>query len=140
PGNTGVLTSWSLELTPGGTNLLPPVPEGRFHKFATPPGVTQQIGDLAGVPGTAIPPVRSVIPVSGLKPRVADVKVSLSISHSDIRDLNIGLISPWGTRVTLFTPAPNQGVGLASNDNLLLATFSDQSFRAVTSAVAPFSD
>lgn len=54
----------------------------------------------------------SELDVSGLSGTVLDMDVSLDISHSDQKDLDVFLISPAGTRVELLTDVGNFGDGV----------------------------
>ena len=62
-------------------------------------------------PPTPIPDLgtlNSTITVSGLL-ALDDLDVILSITHTDVRDLDVFLVSPQGTRVELFSDLPSGG-------------------------------
>ncbi|MBC8107880.1 MAG: S8 family serine peptidase [Anaerolineae bacterium] len=74
----------------------------------------------------------SNLSVTGLATAVERVTVTLSIAHTFDSDLSVVLISPTGTRVTLF-----DGVG-GSGDNFNNTTFDDRAALLITFGNAPF--
>ena len=87
--------------------------------------VPRAIADLATTTST--------LPISGLASPITDVDVMLTINHTYDGDLNAYLVSPAGTRVTLFTR-----IGGAA-DNFNGTTLDDQAATAVAagSALSP---
>ena len=71
--------------------------------------------------------------VAGLSEDIADVNVTLDISHTWVSDLIATLISPTGTRVELF-----DSVG-GSGDDFSGTTFDDEAGQAIADGTAPFS-
>jgi subtilisin-like proprotein convertase family protein len=64
--------------------------------------------------------------------RIVDINVTLNITHTYDSDLQISLVSPAGTRVTL--AASNGGPG----NNFTNTTFDDQAATSITGGSAPF--
>ncbi len=63
---------------------------------------------------------------------IADINVSLDISHTYDEDLIVQLISPMGTNVTLFS-----GVG-GSLDNFTATTLDDEAATSINAGTPPF--
>ena len=80
-------------------------------------------------PGT----VTSDLSVSGAAGALADLDVTLDITHGWDSDLDVYLLSPLGTRVELFT-----GVG-GMEENFSGTTLDDEATLAIGSGFAPFS-
>lgn len=78
------------------------------------------------------PPVTSVINTSGLLGSVAAVTVKVNLTHDYIADMKLDLISPNGTRVSLFSERGGDG------DNLVNTVFDDSAAVAIASGSAPF--
>lgn len=76
--------------------------------------------------------VTSSLDISGLTDPVQRITLTLSISHTFDSDLSVVLISPTGTRVTLF-----DGVG-GAGDNFSNTTFDDRAALSITFGNAPF--
>ncbi len=108
-GDTGTITSWSLEIT---TFAAPPV--------NAPPVIVANITP-APIPDNNPTGVTSTINIAGAGTTVCDVNVTLNITHTFPADLDVTLTSPLGTVVTLSTD--NAG----TNDNVFAGTaFDDQ--------------
>jgi subtilisin-like proprotein convertase family protein len=79
--------------------------------------------------------VTSRLFVTGLKPRLADIRVNLTnLNHEEDGQLIITLISPLGTRVIL-SNGPSNGI---SGQNFLNTVFKQQAYQRVNQGVAPF--
>ncbi len=76
--------------------------------------------------------VTSSLAVSGVSPKILDLEVTVSFTHPNVGDLSVWLVSPYGTRVELFS-----NVG-GSSDDIVNLTLDDQANTAITSAVPPF--
>ncbi len=76
--------------------------------------------------------IRSNLAVSGLTGSIADVNITLNISHDWDSDLDVFLISPTGTRVELFTD-----VGGIDN-NFTNTKLDDEAATSITVGTAPF--
>ncbi len=74
----------------------------------------------------------SPIVVSGMLGNIADVNVTVNITHPYDFELNVYLISPTGTRVELFT-----NVG-SSGDNFTNTVLDDEASTLISSGTAPF--
>jgi subtilisin-like proprotein convertase family protein len=74
----------------------------------------------------------SQVVVTGFVDVLSDVNVELMITHTYDADLDVFLVSPYGTRVELFTD-----VGGSDND-FLDTVLDDQSPFSITEGVAPF--
>jgi len=83
------------------------------------------------IPDQNIVGVKSSLDFTGVG-TVEDINVTLDITHSYDADLHVVLISPSGTRVTLFA---NTGF---NGDNFHNTTLDDSSALPITSAAAPF--
>jgi subtilisin-like proprotein convertase family protein len=70
---------------------------------------------------------------STLAGAIVDVNVTLNITHTYVSDLEITLVSPAGTRITL--AASNGGAG----NNFTNTTFDDQAATGISGGSAPFS-
>jgi len=116
------LAGWTVYLDSNGNGSL-----DVSSSLATPSStdVPKAINDFATV--------ASALPVSGLSGTVADVNVTLDITHTYDADLTVTLIGPGGTRVQLFS-----GVGV-SGDNFSATTLDDQAATSIDFASAPFS-
>ena len=77
--------------------------------------------------------VTSTIVVSGGAASIADLNVTLDVTHTWDQDLDVCLVGPDGTQVELFS-----GVG-SSGDNFTGTTLDDEASTAVTAGSAPFS-
>ena len=75
----------------------------------------------------------STLPVSGGPTSISKVTVKLSLTHTDTYDLQIYLIAPDGTSVTL---SDREGGG--TNANFTNTIFDDAAATSITSASAPF--
>jgi subtilisin-like proprotein convertase family protein len=107
---------------------LQTVPDGGFARFSpVSPEVPVTVPDNTTV--------ISRINVSGLKPRLADIRVNLTnLNHEGVEQLIITLISPEGTRVIL-SNGPRNGI---TGQNFLNTVFTQQAFQRVNQGVAPF--
>ncbi|MFB3894439.1 MAG: Ig-like domain-containing protein [Phycisphaerae bacterium] len=76
--------------------------------------------------------VTSSLTMSGVTGSIADVNVTLNITHGRDSDLKVTLTSPSGTTITLF-----DGVG-GSGQNFTGTTLDDEAATAITSGSAPF--
>lgn len=75
---------------------------------------------------------RSFITVPSQSSRVADINVTLSLTHTWLPDLDIYLVSPNGTRVELVTDLP-------SNQSFMTdTTFDDQATSSILTGAGPF--
>ncbi|MBL8865622.1 MAG: proprotein convertase P-domain-containing protein, partial [Planctomycetia bacterium] len=63
---------------------------------------------------------------------IADLNVTLNIQHTFVGDLTIVLVSPNGTRVTLFDQRGGGG------DDFIATVFDDQAINSITTGIAPF--
>ncbi|HEY3202169.1 MAG TPA: proprotein convertase P-domain-containing protein [Thermoanaerobaculia bacterium] len=104
-GDVGTLDSWSLQVTTLNSGPSISVSNDFFNSTPVP------IVDL-GV-------VTSTVPISGLGTRICSMNVTTDISHTFNADLDITLMSPAGTVVTLTT---DNGGG---NDNVFAGTVWD---------------
>lgn len=77
--------------------------------------------------------IRSALTISPGSGPITDVNVRLNISHNNDADLSAYLISPYGTRVMLFSDVGGSG------DNFNNTTIDDEAAVAITSGTAPFS-
>jgi subtilisin-like proprotein convertase family protein len=105
-GDTGNLNQWSLSLT-----TLPAAPSTTTTSFNDPTAAA--IADN----GT----INRTLAVSGLEGFITDVNLRTFITHTFAADLDITLISPAGTSVTIST---DNG---SSNDNVFNGTIWDDS-------------
>ena len=78
--------------------------------------------------------VTSTINVAGFANFIADVNVTLNITHTYNSDLQLTLISPAGVRVLLFS-----GVG-GSGDNFVNTVLDDEATLAIGGGTAPFTN
>ncbi|MBN2216326.1 MAG: proprotein convertase P-domain-containing protein, partial [Pirellulales bacterium] len=74
----------------------------------------------------------STLAISGMAGTIADLNVTLDITHTYTSDLEVSLISPEGTRVLLF-----DGIG-GSGDNFSGTTLDDEAAQSISTASAPF--
>jgi len=98
-------------------------------------GVNNQTNTFSNNSPLSIPDlstIRSNLAVSGLTGSIADVNVTLNISHSWDSDLDVFLISPTGTRVELFTDVGSSG------SNFTNTTLDDEAATSITFGTAPF--
>ncbi|MBS0321744.1 MAG: proprotein convertase P-domain-containing protein [Proteobacteria bacterium] len=105
-GDGGSLDSWSLSIA-----TLPAAPTTQTSTYTQPTGVA--IADLATTTST--------LDVAGAGAAILDVNVTTFITHTFPADLDIVLVSPSGTRVTLTT---DNGAG---NDDVFNGTVWDDS-------------
>ncbi|MCG8404418.1 MAG: proprotein convertase P-domain-containing protein [Phycisphaerales bacterium] len=86
--NQGMLLAWSLIIT-----TIP----------AAPVNTTRSFGPVAGLPAAinAFGTVDSTLTLDGLPPFLCEVDLTTTITHGLPNDLNITLIAPGGTRVTI---------------------------------------
>ncbi|MCC7420189.1 MAG: cadherin domain-containing protein [Planctomycetaceae bacterium] len=75
----------------------------------------------------------STLTVAGRSGAITDVNVTLNLNHTFDSDLEITLIAPDGTRITL---SANEGGG---GNNFTDTTFDDEAATPISSGVAPFS-
>ncbi|MBE8987078.1 proprotein convertase P-domain-containing protein [Nostoc sp. LEGE 12450] len=98
-------------------------------------GVNNQTKTFSNTSAINIPDlstIKSNLAVSGLTGSIADVNITLNISHDWDSDLDVFLISPTGTRVELFTD-----VGSIDN-NFTNTTLDDEAATSITVGTAPF--
>ncbi len=76
--------------------------------------------------------VLSPITVSGLAQNVADINVTINVTHTWVGDLEVVLIGPNAVRVPLATRRGSSG------DNFTNTTFDDQASTPITGGTAPF--
>lgn len=76
--------------------------------------------------------VISTLEVTDAGDSLADINITLDITHTFDSDLDVFLISPSGTRVALFTR-----IG-GSSDNFTQTTLDDEAKTTITSGAAPF--
>jgi subtilisin-like proprotein convertase family protein/Ca2+-binding RTX toxin-like protein len=86
--------------------------------------------DIGAVPdpGTAV----FQLPITNILGTVADVDITLDITHGFDGDLDVVLISPEGTEVELFS---DQG---GAGDDFTTTTLDDEAATAITAGAAPF--
>jgi subtilisin-like proprotein convertase family protein/subtilisin family serine protease len=87
--------------------------------------------DLA-IPDGAGVFVAAPLSLSGLVGAVADVEVTVNITHTWVGDVQLALLGPNGVSVPLVT---NRG---SSGDNFTNTTFDDQATVAISAGAAPF--
>ena len=80
--------------------------------------------DGTATPGDPAAEVTSQLVVSGVDNPIADLNVTLDISHTFVDDLDVFLIAPNGTRVELFTDVG--GDGSSSGQNFRRTTLDDE--------------
>lgn len=81
----------------------------------------------------------SLLPVSGLTAPITKVAVSLSLLHTDDSDLNISLVGPDGTTVTLAANNGGSGDNFGSDCRISgRSYFDDAGSISVTEGSAPF--
>lgn len=126
--NNGVLDTGEAPLA-GRTIYLDLNHNGQFESQMLTQGIS------ADVPRTLpdLTPVVSTLTLANLTGSIADVNVTLDISHTYDDDLQAFLIGPSGTRVELFSRVGGSG------DNFRNTTFDDQAATAITAGSAPFS-
>jgi subtilisin-like proprotein convertase family protein len=78
--------------------------------------------------------VYSRVTASGLHPLITDVNVRVDITHANVSDLSVFLISPRGTRVLLFN-----NVGGSSN-NIDRVLLDDEATNTFTTATVPYAN
>ena len=78
--------------------------------------------------------VFSRVTASGLHPLITDVNVRVDITHANVSDLSVFLISPRGTRVLLFN-----NVGGTSND-IDRVLLDDEATNTFTTATVPYAN
>lgn len=83
------------------------------------------------IPTSSPTPTTSVITVAGAG-TIADINVTVDITHSYDGDMEITLVSPGGTRIGL---ALDNGSG---GDNYSITTFDDEAATSIVSGTAPF--
>lgn len=66
-----------------------------------PPGTPTRIDTDADLPIPDVGEMASTITVSGFDARLADVQLSIHLTHTAVGDLNLSLVGPDGTRVAL---------------------------------------
>lgn len=76
----------------------------------------------------------STVNVTGATLPIVDVNVTLNFTHPSVDDLDVFLISPFGTRVELFTD-----VGGDSAD-IVNVTLSDEAIQSIAAASAPLAN
>ena len=122
-GDTGELTQWSLTIT---------ATELEIHREER--SIVQPAVSSADVPVAIsdLNTVTSTLTVADQIGLLADVNVSLNISHTFDNDLSVFIISPSGKRVELFNR-----VGGADHD-FADTTFDDQAHNSIFTGNAPF--
>ena len=92
------------------------------------------------IPDFPGPAVESTVNVSGLAGPIANVSVSLYLTHTFVSDLTISLIAPDGTAVRLVAGRGDAGqdFGTACAPDANRTTFSDAAPSPVALAAAPF--
>lgn len=98
-------------------------------------GINNQTSTFSSTSALSIPDlstIKSNLAVSGLSGSIADVNVTLNISHNWDSDLDVFLISPTGTRVELFTDVGGSG------SNFTNTTLDDEAATSITVGTAPF--
>ncbi len=111
--------------------ITPLAPLPTFNSTDTP--LTLPDADDSGpvtIPTTTI----STLTLPGLPMGqvIADLNVTLNIQHTFVGDLTIVLVSPNGTRVTLFDQRGGSG------DDFTATVFDDQAINSITTGIAPF--
>jgi len=125
PGETGAIECWSLFIETDANEQV------RFDSTSAV-DITDAT-EASGGPGVA----SSTITTSGLMDAVSKVTVSVWVSHPNDRDLELALVSPSGTEVTLAAGLGGTGDDFGSSCTKA-TTFDDSAKVYVTSASAPF--
>ena len=115
-GSTATITQGGTAATPFTTNTVVPIPDS---------------------PG---PAAESTLVVSGLTQPIANVSVSVYITHTFDSDLVISLVAPDGTTVPLSTTRGSSGdnYGSACSPQTSQTTFDDNAATPIKNGVAPF--
>ena len=98
----------------------------------------------APVPGLSVPlnnnTIRSPILVAGMNGKLSDVNVNVNITHSNVRDVSLTLISPTGVRVRLVGNVPVNGPNFTNTtfDDEATVSILDNSFLNNPRATPPF--
>lgn len=125
PGETGTIECWSLFIETDANEQV------RFD--STGPVDITDATEGSGGPGVG----SSTITTSGLMDAVSQVTVSVWVSHPNDRDLELALVSPSGTEVTLAAGLGGAGDNFGSSCSKA-TTFDDSAKTYITSASAPF--
>ncbi|MCX5683065.1 MAG: hydantoinase B/oxoprolinase family protein, partial [Planctomycetota bacterium] len=97
--------------------------------------VTASSGTInKAIPDNRSSGVTTTLAFSGIAPLIADVTVTLNITHTRDSDLTAYLIGPDGTQVTLFSNIISSG----TNKNFTNTTLSDAGATSITAGTAPF--
>jgi subtilisin-like proprotein convertase family protein len=95
--------------------------------------VTASSGTInKAIPDNKSSGVTTTLAFSGIAAPIADVTVTLNITHTRDSDLTVYLIGPDGTQVTLFSMVGGSG------DNFTDTTLSDAAAISITAGTAPF--
>ncbi|MFC1858044.1 proprotein convertase P-domain-containing protein [Thermodesulfobacteriota bacterium] len=82
-----------------------------------------------------ISPTVSTLEVSDLPESLTDVNVSFNVTHANVNELDVYLISAEGTRVELFTDI---GSGANFGNSAIDTTLDDEAAVSITAGTAPF--
>ncbi|NQU76682.1 MAG: tandem-95 repeat protein, partial [Planctomycetes bacterium] len=113
-GGVGTLNSWSISFT-----------TGELYEIISP-----STDVPVGIPDEDF--VESTLTVTGLSGHIIDANVTLDVTHTEVSDLSIWLVSPSGTEVRLVDGVPNGG------ENFTGTTFDDEADMWIDDGVAPY--
>ena len=122
PGETGTIECWSLFIDTDADEHV------RFDSTAPVP-----LEDATAGSGVASSPITA----TGLTSSVTSVKVSVWISHPNVGDLDVVLVSPSGTELTLAAGVGGTGDNFGSSCSKP-TTFDDAAKTSIASGSAPF--
>jgi subtilisin-like proprotein convertase family protein len=125
-GNTGTIQCWSLSIQTDAGQLL------RFDSVDTPVDITDAVTESGG-PGVGT----SSITASGLPGNVSNVTVSVYVSHTQVSDLDVVLISPTGQQVKLAARVGGTGNDFGKSCTKM-TTFDDAAKTSISQGVAPY--
>ena len=118
----------------------PGLPNWRIYVDSNNNGVfdtdTDTVAATTGLPLATrqLDTVYSRLDASGLLPVITDVNVRVDITHSNVSDLSVFLISPRGTRVLLFS------VEGGSSDNIDRVLLDDESANTFAATAPPYAN
>ncbi|MCA9147808.1 MAG: CotH kinase family protein [Planctomycetales bacterium] len=133
-GETLALVNLSQQIISSFGQSAAPYPSQREDISYGPGGdfIQQRAEDTQTISATTTSTQVSRLEVAATPGTIADINVSLDISHTWNSDLDVFLISPAGTRVELFTD-----VG-SSSDDLLGTVLDDEAEQSITTGTGPF--
>jgi parallel beta-helix repeat protein len=140
-GSTGEILGWKWEDTNGDSlwdSGEPGLAGWGIYLDLNNNGQWDEIGEIhkpsSDVP-KALPDLSTITSdlwIAGILGTITDVNVTLDIAHTYVGDLAAFLISPQGTRVTLFEQVGGRGV------NFTATVLDDEASKPITGAKAPF--